>query len=83
MGWHHKEQPLALLGEIRQRSGGDERWGEGDRGQKDRILVLPIDRIHNLSFIGPEPSFETFLRQMFRQSSAPGTGPDDSYAMDG
>ena len=83
MGRHHEEQPLALLGEIRQRSGGDERWRERDTGQKDRILVFPIDRIHNLSFIGPEPSFETFLRQMFRQGSAPSTGPDNSYAMDG
>jgi hypothetical protein len=45
--------------------------------------VFPIDGIHDLSFIGPEQSSETFLREMFRQGSAPSTGSDDSYAMDG
>src|SRR5580765_2154397 len=81
MGRHHEQQSLALLGEVHQRSGGDERWGERHAGQKNRILVFPIDRIHDLSFIGPEPSFKTLLRQMFRQGGAPGTGPDDSYAV--
>ena len=80
---HHKEQPLAPLGEIYQRSGRHERRGKRDTRQKNRILVFPVDRIHNLSFIGPEPSVETFLRQMLRQSRAPSAGPDHSYAMDG
>jgi hypothetical protein len=82
VGRHYEEQSLALLREVHQRSSSDERWGELHAGQKDRILVFPIDRIHNLALIGPEPSFETFLRQMLRQGSAPGAGPDDSYAMD-
>ena len=83
MGRHHEEQSLALFGEVNQRPGSNERWRKRDTGQKDRILVFPVDRIHDLSFIGPELSSETFLRQMFRQGSAPGTGSDDAYAMDG
>ena len=82
MGRYREEQPLALLGEIGQRSGGNERWRKGDTGQKDRILVLPVDRIHNLSLIGPETSVEAFLRKMLRQGSAPRASPDHSYAMD-
>ena len=43
--------------------------------------MFPVDRSHDLSLIGPEPSFETFLRQMFRQGRTPGTGSDDSYSV--
>jgi hypothetical protein len=82
MGRHHEEQSLALFGEIRQRSSGDERWGERHSGQKYRILVLSIDRIHDLSFIGPEPDAKSFFCHVLGESGAPGAGTDHSNTID-